>query len=147
MLKNGFRSLQFQFNFPSILFSLFWEVLGREYPHFIIYFEVTFNKKRAYCLKKPLQIIPQTDVVDNAYAVEWMRDFEAFQEALDAEGEGETEGGNTYIGNLTRSMALALDTFYADLRCCGVSAHTGDVSITQLFKFNLQLSLQCKWFM
>ncbi|KAG6463404.1 hypothetical protein O3G_MSEX013852 [Manduca sexta] len=78
-------------------------------------------------------VMNKTDVVDNSYAVEWMRDFEAFQDALDAEGAGETEGGNTYIGNLTRSMALALDTFYADLRCCGVSAHTGE-GIDNFFK-------------
>lgn len=72
--------------------------------------------------------------MDSSYAVEWMRDFEAFQEALDAESSGgEAEGGNTYIGNLTRSMALALDTFYADLKCCGVSSHTGQVTILLYF--------------
>lgn len=57
-----------------------------------------------------------------------MQYIEAFQDALDGEDTSETEGGNTCIGSLTRSMLLALDTFYVDLRCCGVSAHTGDVS-------------------
>lgn len=70
-------------------------------------------------------VMNKTDVVDSSYAVEWMRDFEAFQEALYAEELGGTEESASYMTNLTRSMALALDTFYADLKCCGVSSHTG----------------------
>ena len=50
------------------------------------------------------------------YAMDWMRDSDAFQEALLA------EGSESYMSSLTHSMALVLDEFYATLKAVGVSA-------------------------
>jgi GTPase SAR1 family protein len=80
-----------------------------------------------YRTRLPLVIcFNKTDVVSHEFCMEWMRDYEAFQEALDnARNDG--EGGGFY-DTLTRSLSLVLDEFYQQFQnnACGVSAVTGD---------------------
>ena len=52
------------------------------------------------------------------YAIEWMRDFDAFDAAL--------ANDSTYNGNLSRSLSLTLDEFYKDLTAVGFSVVTGE---------------------
>ena len=74
----------------------------------------------------------KNDVVPHDFAVEWMKDYEAFQEALDESMESNTNNSSTisstgFYGSLTRSLSLVLDEFYSNFtHCVGVSAVTGD---------------------
>ncbi|KIJ29654.1 hypothetical protein M422DRAFT_25310 [Sphaerobolus stellatus SS14] len=72
-------------------------------------------------------VFNKTDVADPAPMMEWMRDFEAFQEALAAEGAGmrDGDGDPTYMSSLMNSMSLVLDEFYKELKAVSVSAYTG----------------------
>ncbi|SCZ91029.1 BZ3500_MvSof-1268-A1-R1_Chr1-3g02492 [Microbotryum saponariae] len=78
-------------------------------------------------------VFNKTDVEPHHFALEWMRDFEAFQEALLArrsspnggEGSSAAESGG-YMDSLMNSMSLVLDEFYKHLRAVGVSAMTGE---------------------
>jgi GTPase SAR1 family protein len=69
----------------------------------------------------------KVDVVPCEFAMEWMTDFESFQNSLDSERNEE------YMGSLNRSLSLMLDEFYNNIRTVGVSAMTG-AGIDKLFQ-------------
>ena len=63
-----------------------------------------------YRTRLPLVIcFNKTDVVSHEFCMEWMRDYEAFQEALDNARSGD---GGSFYDSLTRSLSLVLDEFY-----------------------------------
>lgn len=65
-----------------------------------------------------LLVFNKTDVTSHDFAVNWMKDFDAFTQALKSD--------DSYMSSLTRSMSLVLDEFYATIRTVGVSAVSGE---------------------
>jgi putative protein kinase ArgK-like GTPase of G3E family len=65
-------------------------------------------------------VFNKIDVMRHDFAVEWMQDFEVFQNALDKVAD------DSYMGNLSRSLSLVLEEFYHNLKSVGVSAATGE---------------------
>lgn len=81
-----------------------------------------------YKTKLPMIVVfNKTDVQKADFAVEWMKDFEAFQTALmnDKELNGETGMGSGYMGSLVNSMSLMLEEFYSQLDCVQCSSYNG----------------------
>jgi len=71
-----------------------------------------------YKTKLPLLVcFNKIDVVSHQFAVDWMKNFDSYTEALASE--------QSYSASLARSMCLMLDKFYSNLQYVGVSAVTG----------------------
>ena len=104
-----------------------------------------------YKTKLPFIIVfNKTDVQPHAFALEWMQDFEVFQEALAThQSTSDDDGAPTYMNSLMNSMSLVLDEFYKHLKVgprgfafspqillsqsVGVSSVTGD-GIAEFFQ-------------
>ena len=129
--------MSFIHSFLSLLYTLYihqFQLLATAFPTVILYVvdtprcvsPTTFMSNMLYACsvlyKSQLPLIcafNKTDVVACEFALEWMQDFESFQEAVDADDSEE------YMGPFNRSLSLVMDEFYNNIMSVGVSAVTG----------------------
>ena len=71
-----------------------------------------------YKTRLPLFLVfNMTDVCSQEFVVEWMKDYDAFSAALDADP--------SFSASFSRSLSLVLEEFYENIPSVGVSAATG----------------------
>lgn len=63
-----------------------------------------------------LLVFNKIDVTPHDFAIDWMRDFEAYQAALNADSGESGDGEGGYINSLMGSMCLVLEEFYNNLK-------------------------------
>jgi predicted GTPase len=83
-----------------------------------------FSPRILYKTRLPfILVFNKTDIQSHDFAVDWMKDWQLFQKAL--QSSTSPDGEANYMNSLMNSMCLVLDEFYEGLRTVGVSAMTG----------------------
>ena len=78
-----------------------------------------------YKTKLPFIVVfNKIDAQPHDFALNWMQDFETFQEALATHrSTTDDEGAPTYMNSLMNSMSLVLDEFYKHLKVRPIMPH------------------------
>ncbi|XP_027203403.2 GPN-loop GTPase 1 [Dermatophagoides pteronyssinus] len=119
--------------------SIITESLASKYPTVILFVIDTVRSHNAttfmsnmlyacsimYKYKLPIIVaLNKTDIIDHQFAIEWIRNSEIFEAAINED--------QTYMACLNESLVSALDIFYQDLSVIGISSKTGE-GFTELF--------------
>jgi hypothetical protein len=67
-------------------------------------------------------VLNKNDVIDPTFLIDWMRNFEHFQSACEAQRDVK----DSFMGSLVTSMGLMLEEFYEHLHVVSCSSMTGD---------------------
>ena len=79
-----------------------------------------------YKYKLPMILVyNKCDISRHEFAVDWMKDFENYQEAISTD--------TSYAASLSRSLSLVLEDFYGNMPTVGVSSQTGS-GMDEFFK-------------
>lgn len=112
-------SSSFSQRFPTVLVYIVDTVRCTEPGTFIS--NMLYACSIMYKAKLPfLVVFNKTDLQDSKFCVDWMTDFETFQEALHG-----SEHEESFSFTLIHSMSLVLEEFYAHMKNVSVSAATG----------------------